>query len=53
MISHPPDDQGRGIKEALELDPRVKVVPTSAVKGQGLDELVAFFTASPDRPPHA
>jgi len=46
-------DQEKAKKEALELNPRLKVFVTSAVTGQGLDELVDFFIASLRRPPHA
>jgi len=53
LIPHLPYDQEKVRKEALELNPRLKVFLTSAVTGQGLDELVAFFIASLDRPPHA
>jgi hydrogenase nickel incorporation protein HypB len=46
-------DQEKVKKEALELNPHLKVFLTSAVTGQGLDELADFFIASLRRPPHA
>jgi hydrogenase nickel incorporation protein HypB len=53
LIPYLPYDQEKVKKEALELNPRLKVFLTSAVTGQGLDELADFFIASLDRPSHA
>jgi len=53
LIPYLPYDQEKAKKEALELNPRLKVFVTSAVTGQGLDELVDFFIASLRRPPYA
>jgi hydrogenase nickel incorporation protein HypB len=53
LIPYLPYDQEKVKKEALELNPRLKVFLTSAVTGQGLDELADFFIASLDRPPDA
>jgi len=53
LIPYLPYDREKVKKEALELNPRLKVFVTSAVTGQGFDELVDFFIASLRRPPHA
>lgn len=53
LIPHLPFDPEKVKKEALELNPRLKIFLTSAVTGQGLDELVHFFIASLRRPVHA
>jgi hydrogenase nickel incorporation protein HypB len=53
LIPYLPYDQEKVKKEALELNPRLKVFVTSAVTGQGLDELVDFFIVSLRRPPYA
>jgi hydrogenase nickel incorporation protein HypB len=53
LIPHLPFDPEKVKKEALELNPRLKIFLTSAVTGQGLDELVQFFIASLRRPVHA
>ena len=53
LIPYLPYDQEKVKKEALELNPRLKVFVTSAVTGQGFDELADFFIARLDRPPHA
>jgi len=40
-----PFDTDRVIKEALEINPHLKVFKTSATTGEGLDELCAFLEA--------
>ena len=41
-----PFDSERAQKEALEINPRLKVFVTSSLKNEGVEELVAFFIAS-------
>ena len=53
LIPHLPFDPEKVKKEALELNPRLKIFLTSAVTGQGLNELFQFFIASLRRPVHA
>jgi hydrogenase nickel incorporation protein HypB len=43
LFPHLPFDPERAAKEALELNPRLKVFVTSAVLDQGLDALIAYF----------
>ena len=41
-----PFDSERAQREALEINPRLKVFVTSSLKNEGIEELVAFFIAS-------
>jgi len=43
LLPHLPFDIEKVKAEALELNPRLKIFVTSAVTGQGLDELIAFL----------
>ena len=43
LYPHVPFDPERAAKEALELNPRLKVFVTSAVRDEGVDALIAFF----------
>jgi hydrogenase nickel incorporation protein HypB len=43
LFPHVPFDPARAAKEALELNPRLKVFVTSAVRDEGVDALIAFF----------
>lgn len=44
LVPHLPFDAARAAREALEVNPRLKVFTTSAVTGEGIDELLAFLT---------
>jgi len=46
LIPYLPFDLDRAKKEALELNPRLKIFVTSAVTGQGLDDLIRYFVES-------
>jgi hydrogenase nickel incorporation protein HypB len=46
-------DVDRVKKEALELNPQLKIFLTSAVTGEGVDSLLQFFVASLGQPLHA
>jgi len=46
LYPHVPFDPDRAAKEALELNPRLKVFITSAVRDEGIDALIAFFRES-------
>jgi hydrogenase nickel incorporation protein HypB len=43
LFPHLPFDPDRAAKEALELNPRLKVFVTSAVRDEGIDALISFF----------
>jgi hydrogenase nickel incorporation protein HypB len=43
LYPHLPFDPDRAAREALELNPRLKVFITSAVRDEGIDALIAFF----------
>ena len=43
LIPHVPFDPDRAAREALELNPRLKVFVTSALRDEGLDALIAYF----------
>ncbi len=45
LLPYLPFDTDRVIKEALEINPHLKVFKTSATTGEGLDELCAFLEA--------
>ena len=45
LLPYLPFDTDRVIKEALDINPRLKVFKTSATTGEGLDELCAFLEA--------
>jgi len=45
LLPYLPFDTDRVIKEALEINPHLKVFKTSATSGEGLDELCAFLEA--------
>ena len=46
LLPYLPFDLAKVQAEALELNPRLRIFVTSAVTGQGLDELLAFLTAA-------
>ena len=46
LLPHLPFDADRAAREALGLNPRLKVFITSALRGEGLDELIEFFRAA-------
>jgi hydrogenase nickel incorporation protein HypB len=46
LLPHLPFDVEKAKKEALELNPKLKIFLTSALTGRGLDELIDFFLAS-------
>jgi hydrogenase nickel incorporation protein HypB len=46
LLPHLPFDLAKVQAEALELNPRLRIFVTSAVTGQGLDELLAFLAAA-------
>jgi hydrogenase nickel incorporation protein HypB len=46
LLPYLPFDLAKVQAEALELNPRLRIFVTSAVTGQGLDELVAFLAAA-------
>lgn len=48
LISHLPFNPDKAAKEALELNPKLKVFTTSAVQGKGIDELACFLMDSLD-----
>lgn len=43
LLPYLPFDPDRAAREALEINPRLRVFVTSAVTGQGLDDLVRYF----------
>ncbi len=43
LFPHLPFDPDRAAKEALELNPKLKVFVTSALRDEGLSELIAYF----------
>ena len=45
LLPHLPFDVEKAKTEALELNPKLKIFVTSAVTGQGLDELLDYFWA--------
>lgn len=49
LISLVPFDAERAKKEALEINPQLRIFMTSPLKGTGVDELVSFFISSLDR----
>ncbi|MFQ6069425.1 MAG: hydrogenase nickel incorporation protein HypB [Candidatus Aminicenantales bacterium] len=55
LIPHLPFDEKKAAKEALEINPGLKIFTTSALKNKGLEELVSFFisTLSSIRKKHA
>lgn len=46
LLPHLPFDEERARSEALEINPGLKIFRTSALTGQGLDELVRFLVSS-------
>jgi hydrogenase nickel incorporation protein HypB len=46
LYPHVPFDPDRAAREALELNPRLKVFITSAVRDEGVDALIDFFRES-------
>jgi len=46
LLPHLPFDLERAKKEALEINPRLEIFVTSALTGEGLEELVNFFISS-------
>lgn len=46
LLPHLPFDIDKVVREALDLNPKLRVFVTSAVTGQGLDELIAFLRHS-------
>jgi len=46
LLPHLPFDVEKAKKEALELNPKLKIFLTSALTGRGLDKLIDFFLAS-------
>lgn len=49
LISLVPFDAERAKKEALEINPQLRIFMTSPLKGTGVDELVSFFISSLSR----
>jgi hydrogenase nickel incorporation protein HypB len=43
LLAYLPFDPERAVKEALELNPRLKVFRTSALKDEGVDALIDYF----------
>jgi len=48
LLPYLPFDIDQVVREALDLNPKLRVFVTSAVTGQGLDELIAFLLHSRD-----
>jgi hydrogenase nickel incorporation protein HypB len=48
LLPYLPFDIDKVVREALDLNPKLRVFVTSAVTGQGLDELIAFLLHSRD-----
>ncbi|MCX6564803.1 MAG: hydrogenase nickel incorporation protein HypB [Candidatus Aminicenantes bacterium] len=48
LLPYLPFDIDKVVREALDLNPKLRVFVTSAVTGQGLDELIAFLRHSGD-----
>jgi hydrogenase nickel incorporation protein HypB len=46
LLPYLPFDVDRAKKEALELNPRLRIFVVSALTGEGVDELIAFLLAS-------
>ncbi len=46
LLPHLPFDEERARSEALEINPGLKIFRTSALTGQGLDELVRFLVSA-------
>jgi hydrogenase nickel incorporation protein HypB len=49
LLSLMPFDSDRAQKEALEINPKLKIFLTSSMKDEGIEELVAFFIASREK----
>jgi hydrogenase nickel incorporation protein HypB len=52
LLPYLPFDIDKVVREALDLNPKLRVFVTSAVTGQGLDELIAFLFHSRDELRH-
>jgi hydrogenase nickel incorporation protein HypB len=49
LLSLMPFDSDRAQKEALEINPKLKIFLTSSMKDEGIEELVAFFISSREK----